>query len=157
IPTRRSSDLRRLSCRQQPGRKRLNLFRERGWHNVCSTGQNPSPRKRKTMNKALSLLAPLGLALGAAPQLAQAGTVEVSMTVKEVDIAIDNAGNKRRMWTYEGTIPGPLVRVKQGDLVKFTLKNDAGNANSHSMDFHAAQVDVLDEFAEVKPGDTKKF
>src|SRR5688572_6219807 len=96
----------------------------------------------------------LGLAcaaLVAGSQLATAATVEVTMTVKEVDIAVDNAGNKRRMWTYEGTIPGPLVRVKQGDLVKFTLKNDAGNANSHSMDFHAAQVDVLDEFAEVKP------
>lgn len=88
---------------------------------------------------------------------ASAATVEVAMTAKEVDIAVDNAGNKRRMWTYNGTIPGPLVRVRQGDLVKFTLKNDAGNANSHSMDFHAARVDVLDEFAEIKPGDAKQF
>lgn len=86
-----------------------------------------------------------------------AATVNVEMTVKEVDIAIDNAGNTRRMWTYDGAIPGPLVRVKQGDLVKFTLHNDKDNANSHSMDFHAAQVDVLDEFAEIKPGDTKQF
>ncbi len=36
------------------------------------------------------------------------------------------------------------------------IKN-AANKNSHSMDFHAAIVDVLDEFAEVKPGATKKF
>src|SRR5690606_8446336 len=53
--------------------------------------------------------------------------------------------------------PGPLVRVTQGDVVQFTLHNDKGNANSHSMDFHAAQLDVLDEFAEVKPGDSKQF
>ncbi len=86
-----------------------------------------------------------------------AETVQVNMTVKEVDIPIDNAGNTRRMWTYEGAIPGPLVRVKQGDLVQFQLTNDGNNANSHSMDFHAAQVDVLDEFAEVKPGDSKTF
>lgn len=86
-----------------------------------------------------------------------AATVKVEMTAKEVDIAIDNAGNTRRMWTYDGHIPGPLVRVKQGDLVQFTLHNDPNNANSHSMDFHAAQVDVLDEFAEIKPGDTKEF
>ena len=96
-------------------------------------------------------------AMLAGSPLASAATVEVTMTAKEVDIAIDNAGNTRRMWTYDGTIPGPLVRVKQGDVVKFTLKNDPGNANSHSMDFHAAQVDVLDEFAEIKPGDTKQF
>lgn len=86
-----------------------------------------------------------------------AATVPVEITVKEVDIPIDNAGTTRRMWTYGGQIPGPLVRVKQGDTVQFTLHNDGANANSHSMDFHAAQVDVLDEFAEVKPGDTKKF
>ena len=86
-----------------------------------------------------------------------AGKVQVDMTVKEVDIPIDNAGNTRRMWTYDGVIPGPLVRVGQGDVVQFTLKNDAGNANSHSMDFHAARLDVLDEFAEVKPGDSKQF
>ena len=96
-------------------------------------------------------------AMLAGSPIALAATVEVTMTAKEVDIAIDNAGNTRRMWTYDGTIPGPLVRVKQGDVVKFTLKNDPGNANSHSMDFHAAQVDVLDEFAEIKPGDTKQF
>lgn len=97
------------------------------------------------------------VAMLAATTIGTAATVEVTMTAKEVDIAIDNAGNKRRMWTYDGTIPGPLVRVKQGDVVRFTLKNDPANANSHSMDFHAAQVDVLDEFAEIKPGDTKQF
>ena len=105
----------------------------------------------------LSLWSLACAAFVAGPSLAWAATVEVTMTAKEVDIAIDNAGNKRRMWTYDGAIPGPLVRVKQGDLVKFTLKNDPGNANSHSMDFHAAQVDVLEEFAEIKPGDTKQF
>ena len=86
-----------------------------------------------------------------------AATVQVDMTVKEVDIAIDNAGNTRRMWTYDGAVPGPMVRVKQGDLVQFKLHNDKSNANSHSMDFHAAQVNVLDEFGEIKPGDTKEF
>jgi nitrite reductase (NO-forming) len=108
--------------------------------------------KRISLPLILTCVAMLG-----ATSIGTAATVDVTMTVKEVDIAIDNAGNKRRMWTYDGTIPGPLVRVKQGDVVRFTLKNDPANANSHSMDFHAAQVDVLDEFAEVKPGDTKQF
>jgi len=61
------------------------------------------------------------------------------------------------MWTFGGTVPGPLVRVTQGDVVDFTLTNDPANQNSHSMDFHAAVVDVLDEFAEIKPGETKSF
>lgn len=91
------------------------------------------------------------------PWYAQAETVKVEMTAKEVDIAIDNAGNTRRMWTYDGAIPGPVVRVKQGDLVQFTLHNHADNGNSHSMDFHAAQVDVLEEFSETNPGDSKSY
>ena len=102
-------------------------------------------------------LSVLCAALALATPATASTVVEVEMTAKEVDIAIDNAGNTRRMWTYDGAIPGPLVRVKQGDIVKFTLHNDPGNANSHSMDFHAAQLDVLDEFAEVKPGDSKQF
>lgn len=93
----------------------------------------------------------------AVPGFAAAETVKVEMTVKELDLQIDNAGNKQAMWTFGGTIPGPLVRVKQGDIVDFTMHNDKANGQSHSMDFHAAQVDVLDEFAPVKPGKTKTF
>lgn len=87
----------------------------------------------------------------------QAETVKVDITVKEVDLEIDNAGTTAAMWTFGGTIPGPLVRVKQGDVVDFTLHNDAANKNSHSMDFHAAQLDVLDEFEPIKPGDSTRF
>ena len=78
----------------------------------------------------------------AGPALAK--NVKVDMTVKEVELDVDNKGTKQKMWTYGGSIPGPLVRVTQGDVVEFTLTNDAANKNSHSMDFHAAVVDVLE-------------
>jgi len=102
----------------------------------------------------------VGFAFGIAMALAStvaAKTVEVSMTVRELEVPVDNKGTKQLMWTYDGTIPGPLVRVTEGDVVEFTMLNHETNKNSHSMDFHAAIVDVLDEFAEVKPGATKKF
>jgi nitrite reductase (NO-forming) len=91
----------------------------------------------------------------ATPALAE--TVKVEMSVIEKELVIDNKGTTQRMWTFGGTVPGPLVRVTQGDVVDFTLTNDPANQNSHSMDFHAAVVDVLDEFAEIKPGETKSF
>ncbi len=90
-------------------------------------------------------------------QSALARTIDVDMTVQEVDLAVDNKGTTQKMWTYDGTVPGPVVRVKQGDTVNFTLRNDKKNKQSHSMDFHAAVVDVLDEFSEVKPGGKKNF
>lgn len=88
---------------------------------------------------------------------AQAEVVDVNMTVTEEDIVIDNAGNTQPMWTYDGTIPGPVVRVTEGDTVNFSMLNHEDNEESHSMDFHAAVVDVLDEFASVSPGETREF
>lgn len=86
-----------------------------------------------------------------------AKTVKVTMTAKENSVAIDNKGTQYPAWTFGGAIPGPVVRVKQGDIVDFKLINPKTNKEKHSMDFHAAVVDVLDEFAPVNPGDTKHF
>jgi nitrite reductase (NO-forming) len=97
----------------------------------------------------------MGLAFLAATALAE--TVQVKLKVVEKDLVVDNAGNTQRMWTYEGQVPGPVVRVTQGDVVDFTLTNHPDNEQSHSIDFHAARVDVLDEFESIKPGKTKEF
>ena len=97
----------------------------------------------------------IGAALNATT--VQAKTVKVTIHAIETEVEIDNAGTKYEAWTFGGAIPGPVVRVKEGDVVDFTLVNDKKNHNSHSMDFHAARVDVLDEFAPVKPGDSKHF
>ena len=96
-------------------------------------------------------------ALFSAQQIS-AKTVTVTMTAKEVDLAVNNKGDETMAaWTFDGSIPGKPVRVNEGDTVDFTLINPATNKNSHAMDFHAAQVDVLNEFAPVKPGDSKHF
>jgi nitrite reductase (NO-forming) len=86
-----------------------------------------------------------------------AKTVKITMTAKENTVVIDNKGTEYAAWTFDGTIPGPVVRVTEGDTVDFTLINPAENKESHSMDFHVAVVDVLKEFSEVKPGETKHF
>lgn len=87
-----------------------------------------------------------------------AKTVKVTMTAMEVDLPVNNKGDEMMAaWTFDGSIPGKPVRVDEGDTVDFTLVNPATNKNSHAMDFHAAQVDVLGEFAPVKPGDNKHF
>jgi nitrite reductase (NO-forming) len=90
-----------------------------------------------------------------------AKTVKVTMTAQEVDVQTNGklVGGSDTMaaWTFDGSIPGKPVRVEEGDTVDFTLINPATNKNSHAMDFHAAQVSVLDEFAPVKPGESKHF
>ena len=88
---------------------------------------------------------------------AEAKTVKVTLHPMEVDLPIDNKGTMYRAWTFDGKVPGPVVRVTEGDTVEFTLVNDKANKNSHSIDFHAASVDVVKDFGSIKPGETKNF
>lgn len=110
------------------------------------------------MNKKSATIAAAAAALclmaGAA---VQAKTVKVSMTVKETETQIDNKGTMYRSWTYEGMVPGPVIHVAEGDDVEVTLFNDKNNKNSHSIDLHAAQVDVVKDLEPVKPGESHKF
>ena len=87
----------------------------------------------------------------------QAKTVNVTLHAKEVDLPIDNKGTMYKSWTYDGKVPGPVVRVTEGDTVDFTLFNDKENKNSHAIDFHAAQLDVVKDFGPVKPGESNHF
>lgn len=102
--------------------------------------------------KKLTLLAAMMLAASA-----HAAIVPINLTAKEKDLPIDNKGTMYRAWTFEGQVPGPVVRVTEGDTVEFTLTNDKANKMSHSVDFHAAQVDVVKDFEAIKPGETKKY
>lgn len=40
-------------------------------------------------------------------------------------------------WTFGGTVPGSFIRVREGDLVEFTLKNHAHSTAPHNIDLHA--------------------
>jgi nitrite reductase (NO-forming) len=93
--------------------------------------------------------------LNAAPTWAK--TVKVTLHAKETTVQIDNKGTEYPAWTFGGTIPGPLIRATQGDTVEVTFINDKENKNSHAIDMHAAMVDVLGEFAPIRPGESKTF
>lgn len=56
-------------------------------------------------------------------------------TIEKVMPISDSA--EYTFWTFGGTVPGNFIRVRQGDLVDFTLKNAADSKMSHSIDLHA--------------------
>lgn len=60
-----------------------------------------------------------------------------------------------RAWTFQGRVPGPVIRVTQGDTVDFTLLNRAGMP--HSMDFHAAQIAPNKYYVNVMPKDSLRY
>src|SRR3954465_13476241 len=81
---------------------------------------------------------------------APAGAVaDVHLVLKDVTIQVA-PGIKYAAWAWAGGAPGPVIHVRQGQLVKITLTN--GGAIPHSVDFHAARVAPDKAFGDVMPG-----
>jgi nitrite reductase (NO-forming) len=64
--------------------------------------------------------------------------VEFHMRIEEKQIVVDDAGTKMWAMTYNGSVPGPLMVVHEGDYVQLTLVNPETNEMPHNIDFHAA-------------------
>ena len=91
----------------------------------------------------------------ASPPAAPTGsTVDVKLVAKENLISIA-PGVAYNAWTFNGTVPGPIIRVRQGQTVNFTLTNDSTMA--HSIDFHAAQTPWNVNYQSVAPGKSLSF
>ena len=64
--------------------------------------------------------------------------VEFEMTIIEKKITLDADGATYWASTFNGTVPGPLMVVHEGDYVELTLFNPPENMMQHNIDFHAA-------------------
>lgn len=62
----------------------------------------------------------------------------VPVTLRAVEVVAELApGKPYFFWTWNGTVPGPLVRGMEGDTLDLTVCNDGGNIEPHNVDFHA--------------------
>jgi nitrite reductase (NO-forming) len=77
----------------------------------------------------------------------------IPMTHDTIEIA---AGVRYTGWTFGGTVPGPVVRVRQGDLVRINLINEAKDM-PHSIDFHASRIPMNHAMKSIAPGDSLQF
>ncbi|HXQ36931.1 MAG TPA: copper-containing nitrite reductase [Anaerolineales bacterium] len=85
------------------------------------------------------------------------GVVDVSLTTKEV-IAEMADGTTINYWTFDNGVPGPFIRVHQGDTVRLTIHNDETSLHPHNVDFHAVTGPGGGAAATiVAPGETKTF
>lgn len=74
-------------------------------------------------------------------------TLHATETVREVA-----PGVTQELWTFNGQVPGPILRGKVGDLFTITLVNDG--KLGHSIDFHASKVAWNDEMRTIEPGES---
>lgn len=92
---------------------------------------------------------------------------------QEIEVA---PGKRFVAWTYGGTAPGPVLHVREGDRVIFTMRNrsdqevmvtepmlpyqkgkPAKSPMPHSMDFHSGTVAANDKWRTIAPGQTIRF
>ena len=64
--------------------------------------------------------------------------VEVTFVIEEKEMVIDSEGTEVWALTFNGSVPGPMIVVHEGDYVELTLKNLATNLMEHNIDFHAS-------------------
>jgi FtsP/CotA-like multicopper oxidase with cupredoxin domain len=94
-------------------------------------------------------------AFPAALPAAQAGPVaNVNLVLKDVTVQIA-PGVRYSAWAWAGGAPGPVIHVRQGQLVHITLTNRG--AIPHSVDFHAARVAPDKAFRDVMPGESVSY
>ena len=91
--------------------------------------------------------------------------VEVRMAVEEKEIEIA-PGVFIWAFTFNGSVPGPIIVVHEGDFVELTLVNPSTSVMAHNIDFHAASgalgggdltligpgQEVVLRFRAIKPG-----
>ena len=90
--------------------------------------------------------------------------VQLDTTHKIIEIA---PGVKFSAWTFGDQVPGPAIRARVGDKIRFSMTNRSDETAPalsltaapmmHSMDFHAAMVSPQDKYRSIAPGQTIEF
>lgn len=88
------------------------------------------------------------------PNLAPApGGTEHKITLEATEVQLEVApGVKQEMWTFNNTVPGPVLRGKVGDIFTVTLVNKG--KVGHSIDFHASQTAMDKDMRTIEPGES---
>ena len=80
-------------------------------------------------------------------------TFELTATEKKIKV-----GDKvYEMWTFNNTVPGPVLRAVVGDKVTVKISNAADSTLMHSVDFHASRMSLGGGYLQIAPGKSGTF
>ena len=72
------------------------------------------------------------------PPITRDHATRVVVNMETVELTKELAdGVEYTFWTFGGDVPGPFVRVREGDLVEFHLSNADNSTVPHNIDLHA--------------------
>ena len=79
----------------------------------------------------------------------RSGRLELEMEVVEVGLSISRS-HRIEAWTYDGFVPGPVIRATEGDLIRIRFRNPTGHP--HNLHFHGRHSPTQDGWEPVPPG-----
>ncbi len=80
----------------------------------------------------------LGTAPNVPPVIERNYEVKVIVNLSSDEFRGDlSKGVQYDYWGYNKQVPGPFVRVREGDTIEFHFKNSADSKNTHTIDFHS--------------------
>ena len=82
--------------------------------------------------------------------------MKVDLETREVSALVAD-GITYTYWTFNGTVPGPMIRARQGDTVELTLRNSAQSFVTHGIDLHAVTGQRGAAFTQIAPGTDATF
>lgn len=83
--------------------------------------------------------------------------VKFHLTAEEVDGLLAD-GTSYLYYTFDGKVPGPMLRARVGDTIELSLTNPSTSKMVHSIDLHAVNgPGGGSSVMQVQPGDTKTF
>lgn len=102
------------------------------------------------------------------PKTADGDTVEVKFDVRHQLVRL-SPDIVFTAWTFGNSVPGPVLKVRVGQTVKFSMTDRSSEPMpasemhvnmmpmQHSIDFHAAMVNPEDKYRSIQPGETIHF
>lgn len=117
----------------------------------------PSPAAAAAAVSPLSLASsePVAKARDASlPPLTDGSSVTINIDARDQSVAIAS-GVQYQAWTFGGTVPGPVIHVRQGQTINVVFTNHG--MMQHSIDFHAALTPPSLHFVDIRPGETIRF
>ena len=82
-------------------------------------------------------------------------------SARDIEIAVEErlievgSGAHIEAWTYNGTVPAPILRATEGDLLRIHFENRTGNP--HNIHFHGSHRPEHDGWEPVPPGGETRY
>ena len=104
----------------------------------------------------LQLVMPEAFAESPCEMLESSGRTVVEFDLIGESVELPTIGGTFHAMTFSGQVPGPTLRVTQGDVVKMTLTIPDDESTAHGNDMHSSQMSSAN-FGAVQPGESATY